>query len=144
MWRLKQRATEQRRNQGPISKYNQIQSHWGLGLQMDSRGTQFGPLQKPRKKRAICKARSEGQGKTSLKKGRDTVGCIYYWEVTACRGLGRSNNRYIIFKETNHETITNSREPKDTKKNLFSLAMSYIYIAIITMLYNDLMKNSVI
>lgn len=25
-----------------------------------------------------------------------------------------------------------------------SLAMSYIYIAIITMLYNDLMKNSVI
>ena len=35
MWRLKQRATEQRRNQGPISKYNQIQSHLGLGLQMD-------------------------------------------------------------------------------------------------------------
>ena len=32
---IKQRATEQRRNQGPISKYNQIHSHLGLGLQMD-------------------------------------------------------------------------------------------------------------
>ena len=32
---IKQHATEQRRNQGPISKYNQIQSHLGLGLQMD-------------------------------------------------------------------------------------------------------------
>ena len=32
---------------------------------------------------------------------------------------------------------------KIQKKNP-SLAMSYIYIAIITMLYNDLMKNSVI
>lgn len=61
----------------------------------------------------------------------------------AYRSLGRSNNRYIIFKQKkNNETITNSREPKDTKKK--SLAMSYIYIAIITMLYNDLMKNSVI
>lgn len=110
---------------------------------MDFSGTPFSPLQKPRKKIALCEARSEGQGKIALKKGRDTIGCIYYWEVMAYRSLERSNNRYIIFKETNHETIANSREPKDPKTKT-SLAMSYIYIAIITMLYNDLMKNSVI
>ena len=67
------------------------------------------------KKKALCKARGKGQGKTSLKKERATIGCIYCREVMVHGSLRRSNNKYIIFKQTNHETITNSRKPKDKK-----------------------------
>lgn len=40
--------------------------------------------------------------------------------------------------------IPGNQNVKNKHNKLLSLAMSYIYIVIITMLYNDLMKNPVI